>query len=641
MELSKIKGLGEKTIQYLNQLNIYDSDDLIRNYPYRFNVYAKKSINDDRYYDNFVSDGIVESPAVINFFRGKMNRITFRCNIQNKIIRVVIFNRAFLKNKIVPGSIVTLTGKYNPKKEELVASNIKFGALKNGVEIEPVYHLNKKITGKQMNNYVNSALSYVEVLNNIPESLREKYNFMNEYDALKIINNPVDEASLKTALKTLKYEELFTYMKNVRLLKLKNEVHNPCYKKNVDLDKVNDFINCLPFKLTLDQKKVTEKMLSEISNDTLMNRLLQGDVGTGKTIVAFILAYALKTGNYQTSFMAPTEVLARQHYKNAQSLFKDTDFEIGLLTGKMTVKEKKKVYEKIKNGQIDMLIGTHALISEKVLWKNLGLVITDEQHRFGVNQRTILKNKSNYPEVLMMSATPIPRTYALTIYGDTDVSSIKTKPEGRLPVITKVVKEEDMKDVLEGVYSALKKGNQAYVIAPMIEESEDTDYTNVIDLKRKFEIAFKNYNVGIMHGKMNAEEKDSVMNSYRLGKIDILISTTVIEVGVDVKNASVIVIFDADRFGLSTLHQLRGRVGRNSIQSYCYLISNKDKERLKIMEKENDGYKISEADFKLRGQGDLFGNRQSGALSFKLSDVKKDYDLLVKVRDDVNELFDK
>ncbi len=640
MELSKIKGLGEKTIKHLNQLNIYDSDDLIRNYPYRFNVYAKRSINDDRYYDNFVSDGIVESPAVINFFRGKMNKLTFRCNIQNKIIRVVIFNRAFLKNKIVPGCTITLIGKYDPKKEEIVASNIKFGAL-NGVEIEPVYHLGKKITNKQMNNYVNKALSYFNVSNNIPENLKEKYNFMNEYDALKIINNPIDEASLKTALKTLKYEELFTYMKNVRLLKLKNEVHDSCYKKNVDLNKVNDFVSHLPFKLTLDQKKVTEKMLSEINGDTLMNRLLQGDVGTGKTIVAFILAYALKTGNYQTAFMAPTEVLARQHYKNAQSLFKDTDFEIGLLTGKMTVKEKKEVYEKIKNGQIDMLIGTHALISDKVLWDNLGLVITDEQHRFGVSQRTILKNKSNYPEVLMMSATPIPRTYALTIYGDTDVSSIKTKPEGRLPVITKVVKEENIKEILEGVYSALKKGNQAYVIAPMIEESEDTDYTNVFDLKRKFEMAFKNYNVGIMHGKMTVEEKDDVMNKYRLGKIDILISTTVIEVGVDVKNASVIVIFDADRFGLSTLHQLRGRVGRNNIQSYCYLISNKDKERLKIMEKENDGYKISEADFKLRGQGDLFGNRQSGALSFKLSDIKKDYDLLVKVRDDVNELFER
>ncbi len=640
MELSKIKGLGEKTIKHLNQLNIYDSDDLIRNYPYRFNVYAKRSINDDRYYDNFVSDGIIESPAVINFFRGKMNKLTFRCNIQSKIIRVVIFNRAFLKNKIVPGCTITLIGKYDPKKEEIVASNIKFGAL-NGVEIEPVYHLSKKITSKQMNNYINKALSYFSGANNIPENLREKYNFMNEYDALKIINNPLDETSLKTALKTLKYEELFTYMKNVRLLKLKNEVHDPCYKKNVDLNKVNDFISHLPFKLTLDQKKVTEKMLSEINGDTLMNRLLQGDVGTGKTIVAFILAYALKTGNYQTAFMAPTEVLARQHYKNAQLLFKDTDFEIDLLTGKMTAKEKKEVYEKIKNGQIDMLIGTHALISDKVLWDNLGLVITDEQHRFGVNQRTILKNKSNYPEVLMMSATPIPRTYALTIYGDTDVSSIKTKPEGRLPVITKVVKEENMKEVLEGVYSALKKGNQAYVISPMIEESEDTDYTNVFDLKRKFEIAFKNYNVGIMHGKMTVEEKDDVMNSYRLGKIDILISTTVIEVGVDVKNASVIVIFDADRFGLSTLHQLRGRVGRNNIQSYCYLISNKDKERLKIMEKENDGYKISEADFKLRGQGDLFGNRQSGALSFKLSDVKKDYDLLVKVRDDVNELFER
>ena len=401
---------------------------------------------------------------------------------------------------------------------------------------------------------------------------------------------------------------------------------------------VHDFINSLPFKLTIDQEKIAFKMLDEICGDTLMNRLLQGDVGSGKTIVAFIISYALYTGGYQTSFMVPTEVLARQHYNNACDLFKDTNFKVGLLTGKMTLKEKRKVYEKIEKNEIDMLIGTHALISDKVVWNNLGLVITDEQHRFGVNQRQTLKNKGLNVEVLMMSATPIPRTYALTIYGDTDTSSIKTKPSGRIPVITKVKKEDEIKDVLEGIYKALKNQNQVYVIAPMIEENDDSNYTNVYDLKHKFNLAFKNYNVEVLHGKMTNEEKEKVMDEYAKGNIDILISTTVIEVGVDVKNATVIVIFDADRFGLSTLHQLRGRVGRNSLQSYCYLISDKDTKRLKIMEEENDGYKISEADFKLRGQGDLFGSRQSGALSFKLSDVRKDYDLLVKVRDDVNEL---
>lgn len=638
MELEKLDKIGPKTAKTLNNLGIYSSEDLIRNYPYRFLIFAKRDINNPKYYDEFVSDGIVESMPTLNFFRGKMNRLTFRCNVQNKIVKVVIFNRAFLKPNIIIGKEVTIIGKYDPKKETIVATNIRLGNL-NKVEIEPVYHLCKGITSKQMNAFIKKALSVVKENNNIPKELISKYNLMSEDEAIRIIHNPKDEKSLKTALKTLKYEEIFTYMKNIKLLKKKNEIHKDVYKKEVSLNMVNDFINSLPFKLTSDQEKIVFKMLDEICGDTLMNRLLQGDVGSGKTIVAFIISYALYTGGYQTSFMAPTEVLARQHYKNACDLFKDTNFKVGLLTGKMTLKEKRKVYEKIEKNEIDMLIGTHALISDKVVWNNLGLVITDEQHRFGVNQRQTLKNKGLNVEVLMMSATPIPRTYALTIYGDTDTSSIKTKPSGRIPVITKVKKEDEIKDVLEGIYKALKNQNQVYVIAPMIEETDDSNYANVYDLKHKFNLAFKNYNVEVLHGKMTNEEKEKVMNEYAKGNIDILISTTVIEVGVDVKNATVMVIFDADRFGLSTLHQLRGRVGRNSLQSYCYLISDKDTKRLKIMEEENDGYKISEADFKLRGQGDLFGSRQSGALSFKLSDVRKDYDLLVKVRDDVNELI--
>ncbi len=637
MELEKLDKIGPKTAKTLNNLGIYSSEDLIRNYPYRFLIFAKRDINNPKYNDEFVSDGIVESMPTLNFFRGKMNRLTFRCNVQNKIVKVVIFNRAFLKPNIIIGKEVTIIGKYDPKKETIVATNIRLGNL-NKVEIEPVYHLCKGITSKQMNAFIKKALSVVKENNNIPKELISKYNLMSEDEAIRIIHNPKDEKSLKTALKTLKYEEIFTYMKNIKLLKKKNEIHKDVYKKEISLNMVRDFINSLPFKLTIDQEKIVFKMLDEICGDTLMNRLLQGDVGSGKTIVAFIISYALYTGGYQTSFMAPTEVLARQHYKNACDLFKDTNFKVGLLTGKMTLKEKRKVYEKIEKNEIDMLIGTHALISDKVVWNNLGLVITDEQHRFGVNQRQTLKNKGLNVEVLMMSATPIPRTYALTIYGDTDTSSIKTKPSGRIPVITKVTKEDEIKDVLEGIYKALKNQNQVYVIAPMIEENDDSNYANVYDLKHKFNLAFKNYNVEVLHGKMTNEEKEKVMDEYAKGNIDILISTTVIEVGVDVKNATVMVIFDADRFGLSTLHQLRGRVGRNSLQSYCYLISDKDTKRLKIMEEENDGYKISEADFKLRGQGDLFGSRQSGALSFKLSDVRKDYDLLVKVRDDVNEL---
>lgn len=637
MGLKDLAGIGSKSLELLNNLGIYSMEDLIRNYPYRFDVLVRRDINDERFYDNFVSDGIVESSPVVNFFKGRMNRLTFRCNVQNKIIKVTIFNRAFMKNNIKPGTVVTLIGKYNPKTETLTASNILLKALPNGIEIIPVYHLCKGITSKQMKNFINNAISVSDISNNIPEVLKDKYGFMDEEEALKVVHNPVDEKELKTALKTLKYEEIFTYMKKVRELKKRNEEHNDLFIKNVKETLVNDFINNLPFELTSDQIKVTNEMINDLKNDTKMNRLLQGDVGSGKTIVAFILAYASFTAGYQSALMAPTEILAIQHFENAKFLFKDTDFKIELLTGKMTLKEKREVYEKLKRKEIDLLIGTHALISDKVIWNNLGLIITDEQHRFGVNQRLALKNKSDAPDVLMMSATPIPRTYALTIYGDTDVSSIKQKPKGRLPVITSVKKTDELKDVLEGIYETLKKGNQAYVIAPMIEENEEVDYTNVNDLKHKFELAFKNYTVKILHGKMTNEEKDRVMNDFLVGKINILISTTVVEVGVDVSNATVMVIFDADRFGLSTLHQLRGRVGRNDLQSYCYLISDKDKERLKIMEETTDGYKISEADFKLRGQGDLFGNRQSGALLFRLSDVRKDYDLLVKVRNDVSE----
>ena len=639
MELEKLSGIGPKSLKLLNNLGIYNMDDLIRNYPYRFDVLTKRNINDENFFNNFVSDGIVESTPVVNFFKGKMNRLSFRCNIQGKIVKVVIFNRAFMKNNIKVGNVITIVGKYNSKTETITASNILLRRLDNGIEIIPVYHLSKGITTKQMSNFINSALDLKEISNNIPIILKEKYGFINEEDALRIIHSPKSESELKIALKTLKYEELFTYMKKVKMLKKKNEEHNSLYNKNIDDDKVNSFINKLPFELTIDQRKVIDEMILELKSDVKMNRLLQGDVGSGKTIVAFVLAYACFTAGYQTAFMVPTEILAIQHFENAVKLFKDTNFTIALLTGKMSLKEKKEVYKKLDNKEIDFLIGTHALISDNVNISNLGLVITDEQHRFGVNQRLSLKNKSNITDVLMMSATPIPRTYALTIYGDTDVSSIKSMPKGRIPIITKIKKTEELKDVLESIYMALKNNNQAYVIAPMIEENETTDYTNVYDLKHKFSLAFKNYAVEILHGKITKEEKDKLMDDYLNNKINILISTTVIEVGVDVKNATVMVIFDADRFGLSTLHQLRGRVGRNSLQSYCYLISDRDKERLKIMEETCDGYKISEADFKLRGQGDLFGNRQSGALIFKLSDIRKDYDLLVKVKEDVDNFF--
>ena len=366
-----------------------------------------------------------------------------------------------------------------------------------------------------------------------------------------------------------------------------------------------------------------------------MNRLLQGDVGSGKTIVAIISMYMNYLSGYQSALMAPTEILAQQHYNNICELFKDYDIKVCLLTGKLKIKEKKEIYEKLNNGEIDFIIGTHALISDNVNYKNLGLVITDEQHRFGVNQRGNLKNKGITPDILYMSATPIPRTYALTIYGDMDISSIKTLPNGKKEIITTLKKESEIKDVLTSIYKELKQNHQVYVIAPLIEESDKSDLKNVYELEKNMNKAFgKLYNIGILHGKMSNEEKENVMKDFKDNKINILISTTVIEVGVDVKNATMMVIFDSYRFGLSALHQLRGRVGRNNIQSYCILISDRETERLNILTKTNDGFKISEEDFKLRGSGDLFGNRQSGDMAFKIANLRRDYNILLRAKED-------
>lgn len=638
MELSSVNGIGNKTIKLFNNMGIYNVDDLVRNYPYKFDVLARRNLDDESYFDNMVIDGVLLNNPVANFFN-HMNRLSFNIESQNRVVKVIIFNRIFLKRNMKVGGYVTVIGRYNKANNTITASNILLSKLPDIPLIIPVYHQTKGLTSKQINNCINKALDVTNIENNIPNELVNKYNFMHENEALRIIHNPKSTESLKVALKTLKYEELFSYMKKVKEMKEKNKVHSNLFIKNIDNEKVDKFINNIPFKLTLGQEKVTKDMLKDMQSDVRMNRLLQGDVGSGKTIVSFILTYACYTAGYQSALMAPTEVLATQHYENAVKLFSNTDFKIVLLTGKMTAKEKKIIYGKLLNNEIDLLIGTHALISDGVSFNKLGLVITDEQHRFGVNQRLVLKNNQSMPDVLSMSATPIPRTYALTIYGDTDVSSIKSMPKGRLPIKTYVKKTDELKSVLSSIFSALKDGNQAYVIAPMIEESEDVNYTNVNDLKHKFELAFKDYNTQVLHGRMTKEEKDDVMNKYKEGSINILISTTVVEVGVDVSNATIMVIFDADRFGLSTLHQLRGRVGRSDLQSYCYLISDKDTQRLKIMEETCDGYKISEADFKLRGQGDIFGNKQSGSLEFKLTDIKKDYDLLVKVRDDVNSLY--
>ena len=369
-----------------------------------------------------------------------------------------------------------------------------------------------------------------------------------------------------------------------------------------------------------------------------MNRLLQGDVGSGKTVVAFVAMYANYLCGYQSALMAPTEILATQHYNNLIKFFKDKKIKVALLTGSTSKKEKNEIYEGLENGSIHMVIGTHALIQDEVNYNNLGLVITDEQHRFGVHQRANLQNKGIKPDVLYMSATPIPRTYALTIFGDMDVSTIKERPKGRQKIDTYVKRTNEIKDVLQMMYEELQNNHQVYVIAPLIEESENSDLTTVNELRDQMKLAFKDkYKIDIVHGKMANGAKDIIMEQFKNNKVQILISTTVVEVGVDVPNATTMVIFDADRFGLSTLHQLRGRVGRGTSKSQCILISDSDTERLKIMEREDDGFVISEEDFKLRGHGDLFGTKQSGDMTFKIANIRSDYKILLQAKKDSKE----
>ena len=432
-------------------------------------------------------------------------------------------------------------------------------------------------------------------------------------------------------------------MFKINYLKQMNKKKNNGLFRIIDREKLNKFIKKIPFTLTNDQNKAIEEIVSDLEAPHRMNRLLQGDVGSGKTIVAFTGMYANYLSGYQSALMAPTEILATQHYNNLVNFFKGTGVKIALLTGSTSKKDKTVIYKGLEDGSIGMVVGTHALIQDEVVYQNLGLVITDEQHRFGVHQRANLQNKGLTPDVLYMSATPIPRTYALTIFGDMDVSTIKERPKGRQKIDTYVKKNSEITDVLEMMYNELKSGHQVYVIAPLIEESENSDLTTVNELKNQMKLAFKDlYKIDIVHGKMSSGAKDIIMEQFKNNEVQILISTTVVEVGVDVPNATTMVIFDADRFGLSTLHQLRGRVGRGTSKSQCILISDSDTERLKIMEREDDGFIISEEDFKLRGHGDLFGTKQSGDMSFKIASVKNDYKILLQAKKDSKEyLLDK
>lgn len=636
--LEDIKGIGPKSLLALKALNLYTKDDVINYFPYRYNVYTPVKLRECSEGDTCTITGYVESAAKVFFIRKNLNKLSFAFNTGSELVNVTIFNRAYLKPNIRIKSYISVIGKYNRKSNTFMASDIKLTPITKTV-IEPVYHLNQGIKRSNFKKLVDEILdNTVEIKSNVPDYLIEKYNFINKKEAVTNVHKPKDINSLKKADLHLIYEELFTFMLKVSYLKEKNASDGKFNIKSFDEDKVNNFISSLPFNLTDGQMQAVSDIKGDFLSKKKMNRLILGDVGSGKTIVSFIALYMNMLAGYQGVLMAPTEILAVQHFNNMKSLFGDK-LNIQLLTSSTKKGERNKILQNLKNGETQVLIGTHSLLNDELVYNNLGLVITDEQHRFGVNQRQTLQEKGKDVDVLYMSATPIPRTLALTIYGDMDITEIRSKPGGRKEIITKIFKNSELKNVLEKMLGEIKAGHQIYVVAPLIDDEED-EKMNVTSLKDKFDVAFNGMvPTGLLHGKMKPNQKDEVMNSFKNGDTKILISTTVIEVGVDVKNATMMVIFNAERFGLATLHQLRGRVGRNDMQSYCYLISDYDAERLKVLEQSNDGFYISEQDFKLRGGGDIFGIRQSGEQSFKIANLNRDYKILMQCKSDAEEFL--
>lgn len=639
--LEDIKGLGPKSILYLNELKIYDIKDLLEYYPYRYNVYKPNNISDAHDDETLLINGMIEPPIKVFFIKRNLNKLSFKLNTEKEIINVSVFNRAFLKKNMIVGKTISVIGKYNKKSNSLVASDIKMVPILK-TTIEGVYHLNANIKRANFKKIIETAVNnnfYVSSL--VPSYLAEKYNFVSKMSAVREMHFPKSIEALKQAKIFLIYEELFAFMLKMNYLKMSRNNNNEIDSKMFDEKKVNDFILSLPFKLTDDQLKAVEEIKCDFKSTSRMNRLILGDVGSGKTIVAFISLYMNYLAGFQGVLMAPTELLALQHYNNIISTFKNMNVNVCLLTSSTKKKDRLLILEDLKSGKCNILIGTHSVLNNEVVFKNIGLVITDEQHRFGVAQRKNLQNKGDMTDVLYLSATPIPRTLALTLFGDMDISQIKTKPANRKQIYTKLYKNNEIKSVLKLMLDEIKNNHQIYVVAPLIEDEEgSSSMENVISLKEKINVAFNGkVPLEVLHGKLSAKEKEQIMNDFKLGIIKILISTTVIEVGVDVKNATMMVVFNAERFGLATLHQLRGRIGRNDLESKCLLVSDYDTPRLKILEETNDGFLISEKDFELRGSGDLFGVRQSGDMSFKIANLARDFKILKQCDTDSKEFI--
>ncbi|MGW6189706.1 ATP-dependent DNA helicase RecG [Bacillus cereus] len=645
--VTDVKGIGGETSELLHEMGIYTVSHLLEHFPYRYEDYAMKDLAEVKHDERVTVEGKVHSAPLLQYYGKKKSRLTVRVLVGRYLITAVCFNRPYYKQKLNLDETVTVTGKWDQHRQTIAVSELNFGLVVRQQEVEPVYSVKGKLTVKQMRRFVAQAFkeygdSIVEVL---PDGLLSRYKLLSRYEALRGLHFPVGQEDLKQARRRFVYEEFFLFQLKMQTLRKMERENSKGTKKEISLVELQEFTDALPFPLTGAQRRVVDEIMKDMTSPYRMNRLLQGDVGSGKTVVAAIALYAAKLAHYQGALMVPTEILAEQHYQSLAETFSHFGMKVELLTSSVKGARRREILSRLEQGEVDILVGTHALIQDEVIFHRLGLVITDEQHRFGVAQRRVLREKGESPDVLFMTATPIPRTLAITAFGEMDVSIIDEMPAGRKVIETYWAKHDMLDRVLGFVEKEIKKGRQAYVICPLIEESEKLDVQNTIDLHSMLTHHYQGKcQVGLMHGRLSSQEKEEIMGQFSENKVQILVSTTVVEVGVNVPNATVMVIYDAERFGLSQLHQLRGRVGRGSEQSYCLLIadpkSETGKERMRIMTETNDGFVLSEKDLELRGPGDFFGSKQSGLPEFKVADMVHDYRALETARQDAAILVD-
>lgn len=639
--IRNLKGVGEKTAALFKKLNINTTDDLLHYYPRDYRLFEPPVSIDDTSADGIKTAAYqvrIQGQAALSR-RGRRPVVTLDLHSSSGKVRVIWFNSPYIRQQLPPGETLIFYGKITVKGSMRILEHPEIYTMDQYEEkrksMQPVYSLTEGISANLITKLMRLSLEKSGLMaETLPEWIRKEYQLPEINFALHQIHFPKDELSLMQARNRLVFEEFFSFILAMKLLKNEKLLIPNAYPV-VETEKLKAFTERLPYKMTNAQQRVCHEILHDLQGERAMNRLVQGDVGSGKTLIAAVVMYLMAVNGYQSCMMAPTEVLARQHYETLTSLFVPFGIRLTLLTGSMTQRQKKKAYDEIRQFETDIIVGTQALFQEKAVYAHLGLIITDEQHRFGVAQRQRLADKSGEasPHALVMSATPIPRTLALIIYGDMDVSIVDEKPANRLPIKNCVVGTSYRHTAYRFMQQQIVQGHQVYIICPMVEESEQIEAENVTDYVQMLrENMPEEIMIAGLHGKMKAKEKQDIMQQFGEGRIHILVSTTVVEVGVDVPNATVMMIENAERFGLAQLHQLRGRIGRGSAQSYCIFMYGNDqpkvRQRLDIMQKTNDGFVIAEEDMKLRGPGELFGVRQSGVLEFKLGDIYADSKVL-------------